>query len=113
MTAPEAPTDAPEEASEPDSGPAMFVPIPSSRATGAGFLSKSTLTPLVCDGRALSRLLEQVINRSGKTISGVAKDLGTSPNNISQYLNGRRQPGMLFFLKVCEICGAKVKIEFP
>lgn len=91
----------------------QFVVVPSSNAFPA-FRSSSSLTPLICDERAIAKLLETLIYRSGKTPAAIAAHLGITTNAVRQYLHGRRnRPSLLWFVRLAEICGAKVTIEFP
>ena len=90
-----------------------FVTLPSS-STIPIINHTSPLTPVTCDERVMSRLLELMLNRGGLSIAEAAKRLGFSANNISQYINGRRShPSLLWFVRFADICGAKVTIEFP
>ena len=113
MSSPEVPTPLIEQPA-PAAVSIPFVPIPSNGLNRSiPSAGQSSFTPLVGDQRAINRLLESIIHRAGKTVAGVAKELGTSPNNVSQYINGRRAPGLMWFLKVCAICGVAVKIDLP
>lgn len=101
------PADAPEPFRTP-------VPLPSTSAVPS-FRSTSTLTPLVCDERAIGRLLETLIDRAGLSIEEVARRMGVaSSNTVRQYLAGRRsKPSLLWFIKLATLCGARVTVEFP
>jgi lambda repressor-like predicted transcriptional regulator len=93
-------------------GPAL-VPIPASSSIPA-FKSTSTLTPVVCDERAIGRLLETILHRSGLSIEEVSRRMGVTSNTIRQYLAGRRsRPSLLWFVKVAGLCGATVTVQFP
>jgi hypothetical protein len=90
----------------------LFIPLPSNQA--ATFRSSAPLTPLVCDERAISRLLETLLSRSGLSAGEVARRLGISSNAVRQYLRGRRsKPSLIWFIRLAELCGARVTIEFP
>lgn len=74
----------------------------------------SPLTPLICDERVIDRLLETLISRSGLSVSELARRLGVTTNAIRQYARGRRtRPSLIWFLRLAELCGARVTIEFP
>jgi hypothetical protein len=74
----------------------------------------TSLHPLIHDPRAVARLLEEMLQKGGVTISGAAKALDISPQAIRQYIKGpRRSPGLQWFLKLAELCGCRVLIEFP
>lgn len=97
----------------PAAGGSLFSVVPSSSAVPT-FRSTSSLTPLVCDERVIARLLEALISRSNMSLGAVAQRLGVTPNAIRQYLKGRRnKPSLLWFVRLAEVCGAKVSIEFP
>lgn len=88
-----------------------FAPLPSSYQPP---LSSATLTPLVCDERAISRLLEVILSRGGLTMKEAADRLGVSSNTIRQYVHGRRsKPSLIWFVKLANLCGARVVLEFP
>lgn len=113
---PEAPsdsTDAPDARQE--VGPA--VPLPSTRAVVPAFspyVRTSSLTPVVCDERAIAGLLEALLTRSGVSVKEAARRLGCSPQSIRQYLHGRRdKPSLLWFVRLAAVCGVTVKVEFP
>jgi hypothetical protein len=90
-----------------------LTPIPSS-ANRPVVTSSSSLTPLICDERAISSLLGNLLDGSGLTISSAARKLGINSASLRQYINGRRgRPSLLWFLRFAAICGAKVTIEFP
>lgn len=88
------------------------VPIPSSAFPT--FKQASLLTPVVCDERAIGRLLETLLHRSGMSIEEAARRLGVTSNTIRQYLSGRRtRPSLLWFVRLAALCGAKVTVEYP
>jgi len=87
--------------------------VPTS-ATIPSFKSTSSLTPLVCDERVITRLLETLISRSGMSIAGAAQRMGVKDASLRQYMRGRRsRPSLQWFIRLAEVCGAKVSIEFP
>lgn len=91
----------------------FLVPMPSVTAVPVVKLS-SPLTPVVCDDRALLRLLTTLLERSGQSAGDVARRLGLTDNSILQYTKGRRtRPSLQWFLRFAEMCGAKVYIELP
>lgn len=90
-----------------------LVPIPSNSAIPA-FRASSSLTPVLCDERAIGRLLETLISRGGISIGEASRRLGVTTNTVRQYLAGRRsRPSLLWFVRLAEACGAKVTVEFP
>lgn len=76
--------------------------------------SKSSLLPLVNDQRATQRLLELMLIKAGLTVPQAARQLGISDEAVRQYIVGRRaKPSLWWFLRFCQLCNAKVTIEFP
>lgn len=92
----------------------VHAPLPSSAGIPS-FRTSSPLTPLVCDERAIGRLLETMLDKAGLSSAEASRRLGyDSPNSVRQYLRGRRKkPSLLWFLKFAALCGAQVSIEFP
>lgn len=90
-----------------------FSPVPSVNSIPS-INSTSPLTPLVCDERAIARLLEMIIQRGGLSTNEVAKRMGVTQNAVRQYIRGRRnRPSLIWFIRLAELCGARVVIEFP
>lgn len=55
-----------------------------------------------------------LIQRSGLSIPEVARRMGVTQNAVRQYIVGRRtKPSLIWFIKLAELCGARVQIEFP
>lgn len=78
------------------------------------FASHSSLTPVVCDDRAIKVLLEALIERSGLSRAEICRRLGTTTNSLRQYLRGRRsKPSLKWFVRLAEACGARVTVELP
>lgn len=93
--------------------PPEYVPVPSTGSIPP-FAVPTTLTRVICDERAIAKLLETMIRRSGMTTRQVADAMGVLPNSIQQVLSGRRRkPSLLWFLKVAEICGASLTLTIP
>lgn len=101
-------------ASSPDDLAGPAVPLPSVGAIPTyHFQRNSTLTPVVCDERAISGLLELLLSKSGISISEAARRMGVTPSVIRQYLHGRRaKPSLLWFVRLCQACGAEVNVSF-
>ena len=87
--------------------------MPSQAPSLPSFRSVSSLTPVVCDERAIGRLLEQLIYKSGLNVNQAAKLMGVTSNTIRQYIAGRRsRPSLIWFVKLATACGASVQVEF-
>jgi hypothetical protein len=87
--------------------------VPSIGALPA-FRSSSSLTPVVCDERAIGGLLELIIVRGKLSIHEMARRLGVTPACVRQYVNGRRgNPSLKWFVRFANLAGAKVSVEFP
>jgi hypothetical protein len=95
----------------------QFTPLPGSSGFNPGSVHSSpstSLTPVVCDERAISRLLGSILSRAGLTTIDIAMKMGVTPQSVRQYLAGRRcRPGLLWFIKFAELAGARVVLEWP
>lgn len=92
---------------------ALAVPVPSIAYIPAS-ASSSPLTPVICDERAISRLLETLLWRSGLTIREAARLLGVDESSVREHTSGRTQrPSLLWFVKFAAICGATLTIQMP
>ena len=80
-------------------------PSPAPKAT--------SLTPVVHDERAITRLLETMFQRGGLSVGEAARRLGTTPQNVRQYVRGRRNPSLMHVLKLAEVCGVRVLVDIP
>lgn len=95
------------------SGASSFSPVPSASSMPT-FRSTTPLTPLVCDERAIARLLGLLLNKGGLTVEEASRRLGVTPNAVRQYLKGRRnKPSLIWFIRLVELCGGKVTLELP
>lgn len=73
----------------------------------------TSLTPLVCDRRAIARLLGLILEKRGLTVGEAARRLGVRDEAVRQYVTGRRSnPSLEWFAKFCQMAGVKVSIEF-
>lgn len=101
----------------PNLSSSCFTPLPSSFKAPLGHPNahSSPLTPVICDDRAVARLLEQLLEKAGITIKEAAEKLGMeSTNSVRQYITGRRvRPSLMWFVRFAEMCGARVIIEWP
>jgi hypothetical protein len=96
-----------------ESQDSLWVPTPSTSAVPS-FRNLTSLTPLVCDERAIQRLLETLLRRGGLSVNEAARRLGVTENSVRQYIRGRRQrPSLQWFIRLAEVCGARVTVEFP
>lgn len=87
-------------------------PVPTSSIPT--FRSLTPLTPVVCDDRAISRMVELLISRSGLSIREIARRLGIYPSTLHQYKSGRRvRPSLIWFVRFASACGAEVTLRWP
>jgi hypothetical protein len=104
MALPETPTIVPL------SGPSI---VPSVSSLGS-YRSSSTISPVVCDERAITSLLELLLSKGGLSVNEASRRMGVTQNAVRQYIVGRRtKPSLLWFVKFAELCGARVVVEFP
>jgi transcriptional regulator with XRE-family HTH domain len=80
-------------------------PLPTSR--------NISLTPLICDERAIARLIGLMLDRGGLTISEAARRMGVSSSDLRQYIHGRRRPSLFQVLRIAQACGTRLLAEFP
>ena len=105
----------PDSQAEPTTRP-LLAPVPSSFSAPLRASSTSSpITPIVCDDRAIARLLETLLERAGLSTRQAATALGFSSSNaVRQYISGRRaKPSLLWFVKFVEMCGGQLYISFP
>jgi hypothetical protein len=89
-------------------------PIPSQSAPAVLRTNLTSLTPIVCDERAIPRLLELILVKSGLTLQEVARRLGVTPNSVRQYIQGRRcKPSLIWVIRFSEACGSHLVLETP
>jgi transcriptional regulator with XRE-family HTH domain len=87
----------------------LVVPVSSPNPTSRSI----SLTPFILDERAISRLLGTMLDRGGLTISECARRCAITPQGIRQYIHGRRRPSLMQVLKIADVCGARILVEFP
>lgn len=103
----------PQQEDSPSAPLALAVPVPSIAYIPAS-ASSSPLTPVICDERAISRLLETLLWRAGLTVSEAARRLGVDPSSVREHTSGRTsRPSLLWFVKFAAICGANLTIQMP
>lgn len=94
--------------------PYQFTPLPGGATGALSVKSNSTLTPLLCDERAIGRLLSSLLSKGGLSVGEASRRLGVSTQAVRQYLKGRRnKPSLLWFIRFADMCGARVILEFP
>lgn len=102
-------------ADELDAEPSAYLtPLPSSFSSPVRTQSASSpITPVVCDDRAIAKLLESLLHHAGLTPKEAANRLGMTSNSVRQYLAGRRsRPSLIWFVRFAELCGAQLNITF-
>jgi len=92
----------------PNEDPPFVVPVSTLHSTPRSV----SLTPLVLDERAISRLLELMISRGGLTVSEVARRMAVTPQAVRQYIHGRRSPTIKQLLKFAEATGSRILVEY-
>lgn len=75
--------------------------------------SAEELNVAVCDESAIARLLERLLTRARLSPRQASRALGLGDNAVQQYVYGRRcRPSLLWFLRLANLCGARVVLEF-
>ena len=76
--------------------------------------SQSNLGAVLLDDRAIIALIEQLMARAGFTQAEVCRRLRIDPTTFNQYRLGRRtRPSLWWMVRLAEVCGAKIYVEFP
>lgn len=88
----------------------LSVPLPTNSNTAIN--TPTSLTRVVRDSRAIGKLLETILSRSGLTVGSVARTFGVSDESVRQYVKGRRtNPSMKWFIKVCDLAGYELVLQ--
>ena len=89
----------------------MPVLVPSA-ASSANVAHRSVT--VVNDDRALNALIERLFAASGLSKTELSNRLGIKLQSFNQYLRFRRRnPSVLWMVRLAESCGGHVVIEFP
>jgi hypothetical protein len=97
-----------------DAAPASSGASPGFSLSSATFpLGPASHLPVIRDERVIQQLLLILLNRAGMAPRDAANVLGIRENAIRQYLQGRRSPGLFWFIRFAELCGARVVLEWP
>lgn len=91
----------------------MFIP-PISAAKLPSSSTGADLTILLADDRAVSALIEKLLDRANLSEKELAERLGVRPQTVHQYrMSLRKRPSIQWLVKLASACGAKIVIEFP
>lgn len=64
--------------------------------------------------QAITALVNQLLHRAGVPHAELARQLGITPSSLTQYKYGyRHNPTIGWLLRLCEIVGVRVVIEWP
>lgn len=76
--------------------------------------SSSNLAAVVLDDTAIAKLIDSLLTRAGLSQAEVCRRLGITPSSFNQYRLGRRvRPSLWWVVRLAEVCGAKVWVEYP
>lgn len=85
----------------------LLDPIPSLAS-----LDPTSCTRLICDERAITSLLEHLSDKSGLSVTEIARRMGLKRETVRAYVKGKRaNPPLQWFLKFVSICGGVVDIK--
>jgi DNA-binding XRE family transcriptional regulator len=71
-------------------------------------------TELTLDRESQSiKLINLLFERSGMSQAEIARRIGIKPQSINQYMKQHRTATFLWVVRLAQVCGAKVSIEFP
>ena len=80
----------------------------------SNYPTTSNLATVLLDHRAIVALIDQLLARAGFSQAEACRRLGINPTSFNQYRLGRRQkPSLWWVVRLAEVCGAKVLVEFP
>ena len=75
-------------------------------------LDPTSYTRLICDDRAITSLLEQLSDRSGLSVTEIARRMGVKRETVRAYIRGKRaNPPLQWFLRFVAICGGVVDVK--
>jgi hypothetical protein len=98
----------------PDGDALSLSPVAAGHLSIVSPRSTTSLIPVVDDERAVARLLETLLHRSGLTVTEAARRLGVTPGTIRQYTTSRRtRPSLQWFVRFATLCGGRVTLEYP
>ena len=76
--------------------------------------SSQSLAAVLLDDRAIASLVEQLMARAGLSQAEICRRLKIDPTTFNQYRNGRRKrPSLWWMVRLAEVCGARLFIEWP
>jgi predicted transcriptional regulator len=75
---------------------------------------RASILVILDDEKALTHLINQLLDRAGLSQAEVARRLGISKQGISQYRSLRRKkPSLQWFTKMVQVCGGRLSVDFP
>ena len=94
------------------------------RARGASQMTFPPLPPpadaivptetLLVDEKAVTKLVQSMIHRSGMSINQIAAAMGTTRQSLNQYrFARRRRPSLQWISRLAKATGATIQVVFP
>lgn len=72
------------------------------------------LVVLLGDERAISALIDRLLDRANLDEKSLAQRLGIKQQTLHQYrMSRRKRPSIQWLVKLASACGAKIVVEFP
>ena len=91
----------------------MFIPPISAQKLPSTSIG-ADLTILLADDRAVSALIDKLLDRANLSEKELAERLGVKPQTVHQYrMSLRKRPSIQWLVKLASACGARITIEFP
>ena len=76
--------------------------------------TSDNLSVVLLDDRAIGAVVDQIMARAGLSQAEVCRRLGIHPTSFNQYRLGRRvRPSLWWVVRLAEVCGARVYVEYP
>jgi len=91
----------------------MFIP-PTTLYPTTLPVSQADLTILLADDRAISALIDKLLDRANLTESQLAERLGVKRQTLHKYrCAARKRPSVQWLTKLVVACGGKIYVELP
>lgn len=99
---------------QPEISSPVVLPLSISPALESARPNPTSSARLILDDRALARLLEIMIRRSGLSLTEVAEQMGIGRKAVEKYVyRERTNPSLKWLLRFAGVCGAELTISFP
>lgn len=107
------PAEAP--AGAPAAAPVPFAPsvVPAQLTWAPAYDAAAPSELVLARKHAERELIQLLIDRSGVSQAELARRLGITPQALGQYVKARRRATFHWLVRLAQVCGGKVTVEFP